>query len=78
VYSVFDQETGDPEVLDLGACRRLLDQHMTGADDASPQLWAAITLQTWLASNRPVVPRTTGTHDNASAMAGSRYRVSGE
>lgn len=50
-YSVFEPEAGSPEVLDLAACRRLLDDHMTGVDDASPQLWAAITLQAWLATS---------------------------
>jgi hypothetical protein len=73
---VFESGQGGPDVLDLGACRRLLDDHMTGVDDASPQLWAAITLQSWLAANtaagRPAIP----TLDDAKTTHGSQRRFS--
>jgi asparagine synthase (glutamine-hydrolysing) len=65
-YSVFEPDAGGPAVLDLAACRRLLDEHMTGVDDASPQLWAAITFQAWLATSgaaeRPATASPDATH----------------
>jgi len=75
-YSVFDSGRGGPEVLDLGACRRLLDEHMTGVDDASPQLWAVITLQTWLAAGGTAGRPATASHGEGSELAGSRCGLS--
>ena len=76
-YSVFEPGRGGPEVLDLGACRRLLDEHMTGVDDASPQLWAAITLQTWLATSTAVVPPAIASPDGESPN-GARCEAPGQ
>lgn len=74
-YSVFEPEAGSPEVLDLAACRRLLDEHMTGVDDASPQLWAAITLQAWLATSGTAARPATASPDATQRLERSRFRA---